>query len=56
MNRYGNYPNLMMNHSIHPSMFTWGSGFLIIPLVISFVALIDLILLGIWLSKQIRKK
>lgn len=56
MNRYGNYPNPMMHGGVHPGILTWGSGFLIIPLIISLVVFVDLILLGIWLWKQIKKK
>lgn len=46
----------MMYHGMRPGMLVWGHGFLIISLVISLVVLIDLILVGVWLWKQIRKK
>jgi hypothetical protein len=50
------HPNPMMFHGMRPEMLVWGHGFLIISLIISLVVLIDLILVGIWLWKQIRKK
>jgi hypothetical protein len=60
MNRFENHPipatNSMMYHGIHSGILVWNGWLMIIPLAISLVVLVDLILVGVWLWKQIRKK
>lgn len=56
------YPNLMMHanpmiyRGMHPGMLVWNNWLMVIPLAISLVILVDLILVGVWLWKQIKKK